>query len=115
MEKYIVCLFLLALLLFALCTLPIVGYTADNTYAVCPKAAYAECVLGAGPTWQTQEYVVFLLDSASKAKAKTIPHAKVVQEYIFNTSHTLPMCNPFLQAVQAGGITTVGFPYVIAN
>lgn len=115
MEKYIIFLTLIAILLFALCTFPVLGYTADNTYVLCPNTAYAECVLESAPAWRTHDYVVFLISAADTSKAKTIPHGKVVQEYLFKNEHTMPMCNPFLQSITANGITTVGLPYIIVN
>lgn len=115
MEKYIIFLTLIAILLFALCTFPVLGHTADHTYVLCPKTAYAECVLKTGPSWKTSDYVVFLIDSSDTATAKTIPHGKIVQEYLFKSEHTIQMCNPFLQSITANGITTVGIPYIIIN
>ncbi len=115
MEKYIIFLILIAIFLFALCTFPVLGNSAENIYVVCPDATYAQCILEDSPDWKTHDYFVFLISKENAAKAKTVPHGKTVYEYSRQNGHTIDMCNPFLQAITANGVTTFGLPYIIIN
>ncbi len=113
MEKYVAVLAAIAIALFAFCTFPILGKTANDTYLVCDKDSMALNILTSCELWENNGYLVFKLDENGKKYADAIPGSKKVEEYFFDDAHSINMRNPFLQMISTGGQTVCGIPYVI--
>lgn len=113
MEKYIIVLIILSMLLFCLCTFPIMNSTIDQTYLVVPKDSIADGLLTNSEKWQAKDYFVYKIAKGEEDIAKKIPDGKIVKEFIFLKTHNLKGGNPFMQTILSGENVIIGLPYVI--
>lgn len=113
MEKYIIVLIILSMLLFCLCTFPIMNSTIDQTYLVVTKDSIADELLINSEKWQAKGYYVYKIASGEEDVAKKIPNGKIVKEFIYKEKHNFKGGNPFLQTIISGENVILGLPYVI--
>ncbi len=113
MEKYIIVLIILSMLLFCICTFPVINHTADQTYLVVTKETVADKLLVTSQKWQTKDYFVYKIDKDEEKIAKSIPNGKIIKEYVCNNHHNLNKGNPFMQVILSGENYILGLPYVV--
>lgn len=113
MEKYIIVLIILSMLLFCLCTFPVMNSTIDQSYLVVSQDSVADKLLINSEKWQAKGYFVYKIAKGEENIAKKIPGGEIVKEFIFTDTHNLKGGNPFMQAIVSGENVIVGLPYVI--
>ncbi len=114
MEKYVVTLVIASMMMFAICTFPILGKIPDDIYVVSDKGSVARNVLESDEIWSTSDYTVFRLTENDKKYANAIPGGRKIEEYFVSDGNNIQMCDPFLQAISSNGLTVFGAPYVIS-
>lgn len=113
MEKYIIVLIILSMILFCLCTFPVMNNTMDQSYLVISQDNVADKLLINSEKWQTNSYYVYKIAKGEEDIAKKIPNGKIVKEYVNKNPHNLKRGNPFMQVIFSGENVILGLPYVI--
>ncbi len=123
MEKYFVILTVLAMLLFALCTMPVMSSVPTAEYVVCENTALADKICPKSEKWQNADYYVYRLSAEDAEKAILVPNGIIVKEYYFENYNNiftegigindLLSSNPFLKEMKNGDSRLYGMPYII--